>query len=286
MTFAKEMSPEELQTEVEGRRWYHVLDLPGGVTTPGWFDVRATVDKVPLPASLAGRRCLDVGTWDGFWAFEMERRGAAEVTAVDIQDQDRWDWPPEMRVTGKVSRGLEKVEDFRAGNTAFDVAAAALGSRVQRRDLSIYELSPDTLGGTFDFVFLGSLLLHLRDPVGALAAMRSVVGDEAIIADTVDAIPSYLRPRTPTARLEGRGRPWWWQPNRAALLQMIQSAGFEILESTGVYFLPLGSGHPKATMSQLVRRAVRSPHGREELIMNLRGIPHVAARVRPLRATA
>jgi len=286
MTAAEDMSIAELRAEVAGRKWYHVLDLPGGITTDGWFDVRATVERVPLPASLAGKRCLDVGTWDGFWAFEMERRGAAEVVAVDIQDQDRWDWPPEMRVTGQVSGGVATVEDFRSGNTAFDVAAAALGSRVQRRDLSIYELSPEVLGGKFDFVFLGSLLLHLRDPVGALAAMRTVVGDEAVVADTVDAIPSFLRPRTPTARLEGRGRPWWWQPNRAGLLQMIQSAGFELLESTPVYYLPLGSGHPKATLRHLARQALASAHGREELIMNLRGIPHVAARVRPLGTAA
>ena len=274
------------RAEVEGRRWYHTLDLPGGVTTPGWFDVRRTVQHVPMPATLEGKRCLDVGTWDGFWAFEMERRGAAEVHAVDIQDQELWDWPPEMRVTGAHRKGLETLEEFREGNTAFDVARRALGSNVERHDMTIYELSPERLGGTFDFVMLGSLLLHLRDPVGALSAMRTVVGGEAVIADTVDAVPTLLRPKTPTARLEGRGRPWWWQPNRAALLQMIRSGGFEILESTGLYFLPLGPGHPKPNLKHLARHALKSPHGREELIMNLKGIPHVAARVRPVTPAA
>jgi tRNA (mo5U34)-methyltransferase len=270
-----------LQEEVRRRRWYHVLELPG-VTTPGWFDVRATVARVPLPASLAGKRCLDVGTWDGFWAFEMERRGAAEVVAVDIEDQARWDWPPETRVTGTIDAGLSVVEDFRQEGDSFEIARRALGSRVERRDLSIYELSPETMGGTFDFVFLGDLLLHLRDPVAALAAMRTVVGGEAVIAETVDAFPSLLRPRTPTARLEGRTRPWWWQPNRAGLLQMVRSAGFEVVEATGLYFLPLGPGHPKARLRTLLSGAARSAHGREELIMNLRGIPHVGLRARPL----
>jgi tRNA (mo5U34)-methyltransferase len=274
-----------LADEVRRRRWYHVLELPG-VTTPGWFDVRRTVERVPLPPSLAGRRCLDVGTWDGFWAFEMERRGAAEVVAVDIEDQARWDWPPEMRATGAIAGGLAVVEEFREGGDAFELARRALGSRVERRDLSIYELSPEALGGRFDVVFLGDLLLHLRDPVGALAALRTVVAGEAVIAETVDAIPSLLRPRTPTARLEGRARPWWWQPNRAGLLQMIRSAGFEVVEATGVYFLPLGSGHPRARLGALLKAAARSPHGREELIMNLRGIPHVAARARPLAGAA
>jgi hypothetical protein len=199
----------------------------------------------------------------------MERRGAAEVHAVDIQDQEQWDWPPEMRVTGAHRKGLDKIEEFREGNTAFEIARNALGSKVERHDMTIYDISPERLG-TFDFVMLGSLLLHLRDPVGAMAAMRTVVGGEAVI--------------TPVARLEGRKRPWWWQPNRAALLQMIQSAGFELLETTGVYYLPLGPGHPKPNVKHMLRYALRSSHGREEMIMNLKGIPHVAARVRPVEA--
>ena len=50
-----------------GLHWYHTLELPGGELTPGWFDTRGAVDRVPWPAaSLRGLRCLDVGTWDGF----------------------------------------------------------------------------------------------------------------------------------------------------------------------------------------------------------------------------
>ena len=61
----------------------------------------------------------------------------------------------------------------------------------------------------------------------------------------VEAIPSWLRPRTPTVRLEGIDRPWWWQPNVAAFHRMVESAGFEILERTPIYFLPHGVAHPR-----------------------------------------
>jgi tRNA (mo5U34)-methyltransferase len=81
--------------------WYHTIDLPGGIVTPGQFDTRGAVAHVPLPASLEGARCLDVGTWDGFWAFEMERRGAASVTAIDLDDAARWDWPPRVRAAAE-----------------------------------------------------------------------------------------------------------------------------------------------------------------------------------------
>lgn len=46
-----------------GATWYHTLDLPSG-PTPGEYDLRSTVAKLPFPPSLAGRRCLDVGTHD------------------------------------------------------------------------------------------------------------------------------------------------------------------------------------------------------------------------------
>ena len=55
--------------------WYHTLELPGGIVTPGWFDLRGVVDRLPWP-DVRGKRCLDVGTYDGFYAFELERRGA------------------------------------------------------------------------------------------------------------------------------------------------------------------------------------------------------------------
>ena len=271
---------QELRRRVDGLKWYHTIDLGDGIVTPGWFDTRSVAPRVPLAPNLDGKRCLDVGTWDGFWAFEMERRGAAEVIAIDIEDQRRWDWPPHTRVGGATPPGLVILDEFKSGDDAFKVAHDALGSRVDRRDLSIYELSPDDIG-TFDVVFLGSLLLHLRDPVGALAALRTVCGGEAVIADTVDAIPSFVRPRTPTARLEGYDRPWWWIPNRAGLHRMIESAGFRIVQATPVYIMPLGNAHPR-TPTWRQWRKVFSPMGREELIVNAKGIPHAAVRAKPI----
>jgi tRNA (mo5U34)-methyltransferase len=265
---------------VEAFQWYHTIDLGDGLVTPGWFDTRPTVAKVPLPATLEGKRCLDVGTWDGFWAFEMERRGADSVTAIDVRDQDRWDWPPVMRMQ-RENTGRDVLEAFKDEDGAFEVAKQALGSQVERRDLSVYELDPAE-HGAFDFIFLGSLLLHLRDPVAALAAIRGVCGGEAVIAETIDLWPSLTRPRTPTARIEGIERPWWWQPNRAALHQMVRSAGFEILEASPIYILPRGPAHPKGSLRRMPSKLL-SAQGREELVVGLRGIPHTAVRVRPVQ---
>src|SRR4051812_2121921 len=65
--------------------WYHVIDLADGVTTPGWIDLRTHLSTVGFPDDMTGMRALDIGMFDGFWAFEMERRGA-QVIGIDIDD--------------------------------------------------------------------------------------------------------------------------------------------------------------------------------------------------------
>src|SRR5688572_28301000 len=72
--------------------WYHTIDLGPGATTSGQIDMRAVAPKV-FPADLRGKRALDVGTFDGFWAFEMERRGA-ETVAIDVPTLESAEWPP------------------------------------------------------------------------------------------------------------------------------------------------------------------------------------------------
>src|SRR5213082_4089241 len=112
--------------------WYHTIDLGDGVVTPGFFDTRATVPHVPLPASLAGMRCLDIGTWDGFWAFEMERRGAAEVHAVDVPDPYQWDWPARARIRESYDGGKENLEKIKRNGNGFPIVQEAVGSSAER----------------------------------------------------------------------------------------------------------------------------------------------------------
>ena len=122
--------------------------------------------------------------------------------------------------------------------------------------------------------------MHLRDPVGALMKLRSVCRGEVVICDGVEAIPSYLRPRTPVARLEGDSEPWWWQPNRAGLHRMVEAAGFEITERTGVFYLPTGPAHTQPPVTTQMLRHALTARGRERLLVRFVGVPHAAVRAR------
>ncbi len=253
--------------------WYHTIELAPGVTTPGWFDTRSVASAVPMPRRLDGMRCLDVGTFDGFWAFEMERRGG-QVTAVDLLDPHDWDWP-----VGSDPAVIAEIGRRKAAGAGFDVAHAALGSTVTRIETSVYDLDAASLG-QFDFVYLGSLLLHLRDPIRALERVRSICEGQVLVVDAIDLELSILHPRRPIAGLDGVGRPWWWKPNAAGLAQMIEVAGFDVIGGPTRLFMPPGAGQSTA---RLRPGLLRKRHTREQAIVAWRGDPHAAVLGQPTR---
>ncbi len=265
------MRPAELAEQVAALEWYHSIELAPGLVTPGWFDCRAIAPRA-LPASCAGLRCLDVGTYDGFWAFEMERRQAAEVIAIDALDESRWDWPAVGTELSRASAAARK-----AAGSGFEVAHAALGSSVERWDASVYDLDPER-HGRFDLVYLGSLLLHLRDPVRALEAVRTVTAGRLIVVDAVGATLS-LAP-FPLASLHAMERPVWWKPNLRGLARMVQSAGFVIESGPRLVFMPAGDGMPRAP---LTLKNLRHRVSREIVVACRIGDPHALLSAVPRR---
>jgi tRNA (mo5U34)-methyltransferase len=218
-----------LRERVASLSWYHTIELPGEILTPGNFDTQRELAQLPFPESLAGMRCLDVATADGFWAFEMERRGAAEVVAVDVRSE-RLDWP------GNAAAEPVLAAPQPAGLRGFDVAHEALGSSVQWRELSAYELSPATVG-RFDFVFIGSVLMHLRDPVAALTAVASVLRGELLSVDAISPSLTLRYPRRAVATLETPGWPLWWVPNLRAYRRLFAASRLHVLASGRPFFV-------------------------------------------------
>lgn len=253
--------------------WYHTIEIAPRVLTPGAFDLRGVVERMPWP-DVRGKRCLDVGTYDGFLAFELERRGAAEVVAVDLPGHEHWDWEFHQRSRGP--EYMRRVAGPRVG-AGVRVARELLGSSVQLEQMSVYELDPGTLG-TFDVVVCGSLLLHLRDPLRALDAIRGVCGGLFLSTNHVELGLTVAHPRRPVFRLDGTtGVTQWWLANRAGNRQMLRAAGFEVVEESRLYSEPFGPGHPPRSRRPrfLLGRAGRiALTGRD-------GVPHHALLARP-----
>jgi tRNA (mo5U34)-methyltransferase len=216
---AQQDRPTSAEVLSAAHHWYHVIELEPGVTTPGWIDLRPHVGAVELP-DLHGKRALDVGTFDGFWAFELEKRGAS-VVGIDIDqipppDTPRSRWADvQAELSGSVP------------GTGFALLRAWFGSSAERRSVNVYDLDTAAVGGPVDVAFVGAILQHLRDPVRALEQVRSVLapGGLLVLFEPVD--PKLSMKADPMARLRIGETIWtWWYPNRACLLDWVRTAGF------------------------------------------------------------
>ncbi len=221
--------------------WYHTFELPDGTVTDGMFDHRRVAGRLPFPDTLAGLRCIDVAAADGFWSFELARRGAAEVVSVDLPDTAKQDYAgpaphqsePDAPGSGRANQAFNRVREL----THLDV---------KRVDGSVYELDQLDLG-TFDYVFMGNILLHLRDPFAALAQVRAITRPEGELLsfEAISLPQTVLRPFTPTGQFSVGEENRFWTPNLKGHRRMIEAAGFDILAKGGPLLQPFGDFLPK-----------------------------------------
>jgi tRNA (mo5U34)-methyltransferase len=147
--------------------WFHTFALAPGVYTPGFArDHRYRLPALE-PERLAGRRVLDVGTFDGFYAFLAESRGAQRVVGVDNEQYVEW-------IRGRFGVELAPAEGFHTIH-------ALLGSEVAYERMDALEVG--TLQERFDVVFCFGMLHRVSDPVGMLQALADVLdpGGEIIV---------------------------------------------------------------------------------------------------------
>jgi tRNA (mo5U34)-methyltransferase len=227
--------------------WYHTIDLGQGLITPGSFDYRESIQFYQFPDDLRGRRVLDVGSGTGFFAFDFERRGA-QVTSVEIPSLFQWDrFPgePPLRIAEKIRALLSfhsiktqpEIDLFFSTHSPSEIyyflldgpfrfCHRILDSHVKRVYSSVYAL-PDALASDarFDYILASDVLLHLIDPLSALAALER-------LCDGTIAIAQTLAPDGPPClQYVGGGCPGddaaeWWRPNFAWFEQVLRKLGF------------------------------------------------------------
>lgn len=217
--------------------WYHCIDLGDGVETPGHFRMRDYVLHYSLPERMDGMRVLDVGASNGYFAFEFERRGASEVVALELPKWENHDWTPRYRAEYlRRSEGERATVDKDIMVDAFSVVGKALGStRVKRLFGTIYDLDPAVIG-TFDIVFSGAMLMHVRDPILGVQRMRACTAPEGRLIISISSLISDVA--GPVARFVGEWNQCnWWQMSSAALDAVLTCCDYDNIHNRSSYVL-------------------------------------------------
>ncbi len=232
MTTDHDESHAALAAEMNRLTWVHRIDLGHGLVTPGLWNTHPRIERAYEDIDFRGKKVLDIGCWDGLWAFEAEKRGAAFVCAIDLVSQ----------------------REFR-GHPTFHFARKALRSRVDYHPhLSVYDV--EQLGiRDFDIIIYAGVYYHLRDPLRSFAALRRVMKEgglmltEGAVLDEAGCHAKYYY-REPYLK----DRSNWWVPTTTCLQQWIESSFFEEVRTYDAW--NAGNGNHRATMlARAVRRA-------------------------------
>ncbi len=147
---------------------------------------------------IAGRTCLDVGCGTGRYALEFARRGARQVTGIDIAAN--------MIALCRERARAEELE----GSCKFEVG----------------DLLAFTPASKFDVVIGIGLFDYIREPLPVLARMARVAADRAIIS-----LPRLWTWRAPVrkVRLALRGCDVYFY-SKPRLESLLKQAGFKSCE--------------------------------------------------------
>jgi tRNA (mo5U34)-methyltransferase len=112
---------------------------------------------------------------------------------------------------------------------------------LQRISCSIYDATPERLG-TFDFVFCGSVLIHLRDQLLALERIATLCSGTFVSAEEYDRVTSLL-PFPVSRYLADRDRAVvFWLPSIRTWKRMLWTAGFDEVRRHGTFTMKASDG--------------------------------------------
>jgi tRNA (mo5U34)-methyltransferase len=268
-----------LRAQVEAEDyWFQQIDLGDGLVTPGWSN--PTTEKLPffgLPEDMTGMRVLDIGCCEGFFSFEAERRGAADVVAIDS-------FPESIR--------------------RFGICRNALHSKANAYLASVYDLDPKNFG-TFDLVMYFGVLYHLRHPLLSLQKIASVTAGTILLQTRSFEAPGLgnisaarFHPfgiQSGTADDPMQDLSVIWVPNGACVRDMLRHVGFVNVEPVRSDAQPVHSAIPKSSGTVkaasrlkasarrlLPRRGKSAPRAKSSIAIFRAEVPVRTAGVAPL----
>ena len=219
--------------------WMYRFELPDGSVTPlhqsFLDDVHKTRAAMIFPlldqlvSDWSGVRCLDIACNEGFFSFEVAKRGAREVVGFDAR--------PVV---------IEKAEYVRTAQAHNNVAFSVF---------DLEQLGPEWKG-RFDVVLCLGIVYHLENPIGCLRRVRSVTEKVCVIDTQLNRFAGEIE--TPEGRAASvQRRPWALSvvdepvgelsgiqpvslvPNHRAMLRILEAVGFsrvlQVMPPTDAY---------------------------------------------------
>ncbi len=187
--------------------WHHTLRLFPDLIVEGAKTaelLEAEREAILGLVDLAHRSVIDVGSWNGYFAFEAKRAGAARVIATD---SFVWRSP-----------------DFR-GREAFDIARECLNLDIEAKDIDPTEF-PGDMEPVDAVLFLG-VFYHLIDPIMVLQKVAALANDLLVIETHQDVL-TMPRPAMvfyPGATLNNDATNWWG-PNPECMTELLATVDF------------------------------------------------------------
>jgi len=232
--------------------WYHKIELPGGIVTPGWAPIDAS--KYGIPEDLTGKRVLDIGAWDGYWTFEALKRGAKEVVAIDDFSDNLGSLTPEQRPKWETFDLCREAFGFKKLLYSDEMAETGYknekGQGCFRFKLSVYDIEQL---GHFDVVFFFGTIYHLKNPLAALELISKICDGEIYIESAIcDDYSPYrggMDKGYPNNDMVAEFYPEnqyggnvnnWWVPTLECLGGMVRSVGFKNVQAWGLKAKPAG----------------------------------------------
>ena len=212
--------------------WFHTfaLNRAHGIYAPGAaHDHRYRLPAIP--ERFDGLAVLDIGAFDGFYAFLAEMRGADRVVAVDNEQYVDW-------VRARWGVDLE-------GGEGFGEIHGLLGSRVDYRRLNAFDL--DRLDERFDFIFCCGILHRVEAPARLLKVLgrrlapggRVLIETHGVFADPADGDPVH---RYGPGEVYPHDDYVYWGFTAAGIEKLGRTSGFRRFELVDA---PLIDGHPR-----------------------------------------
>lgn len=209
------MITAELQEQLDSIRWWHHYDKEtfGFETTglKGCSNEKQANRWNFTPELFKDRTVLDIGAWDGYFSFYAEKMGAKRVLAIDHPCWSGGGW------------------GTKAG---FDLVHSILGSKVESKDIDLYDTSPDDLG-TFDTVLFLGVLYHLIEPLDGLRKAAALTNDLLVVETTYEDVkesePVFIHRPERFQRLKDKTNHY--SPNKSRLDELfIEMCGFRRVE--------------------------------------------------------